>query len=259
MHCLWIMQKTVILKVKPFVEEAITDLYCKTLPGKCFKIADLGCSSGPNTLYLISEIIEAIGSKCQKLGHGPPSFQVFLNDLPGNDFNTIFKSIPSFIENLKKNKGDEFIGPCFIAGMPGSFFGRLFPPETLNFVHSSYSLHFLSKVPLGIENNKANIYIAPMSPPSVPKAYLAQFESDFTIFLSSRSEEITSGGRMVITMIGKRNSDPFSEDCWDFWELLAQSFRDMVSQVRYLIKISSTKKYISSTLGSSLYWTLFIK
>ncbi|KAK9286471.1 hypothetical protein L1049_014868 [Liquidambar formosana] len=32
---------------------------------------------------------------------------IFLNDLPGNDFNTIFGSLPSFYEKVKKEKGVE--------------------------------------------------------------------------------------------------------------------------------------------------------
>ncbi|KAF9592507.1 hypothetical protein IFM89_015201 [Coptis chinensis] len=222
------MQRTVISKAKPFVQGAIIDLYCKTF-SKCLTIADLGCSSGPNTLLAMSEIIDAIDSTRRKFGHRSPEFRVILNDLPGNDFNTIFKSIPYFIETLKKEKGDEF-GPCFVAGMPGSFYGRLFPNESINFIHSSYSAHFLSQVPPGIENNEGNIYIAATSPPSVDKAYLEQFRSDFSLFLNSRSEEVIPGGRMVITIIGRRSSDPSSKECCHLWELLAQALREMVSQ-----------------------------
>ena len=40
-----------------------------------------------------------------------PMFQVFLNDLPGNDFNTIFRSLPSLYQKLEKEKGKHF-GHC---------------------------------------------------------------------------------------------------------------------------------------------------
>ncbi|PIA36696.1 hypothetical protein AQUCO_03300127v1 [Aquilegia coerulea] len=221
-------QKRAIIKAKPIVEEAITDLYCKTVP-RSMAIADLGCSSGPNTLLVISEIVEAISLMCQKLGHRSPELQVYLNDLPGNDFNTIFKSIPFFVEKHRTDKENEF-GPCFMSGIPGSFYERLFPAETLDFVHSSNSLHYLSQVPHGIENNKGNIYIAATSPPNVPIAYFTQFQMDFTLFLSLRSAELVPGGRMVITILGRRNIDPSSKEHCDSWELLAQSLRDMVYQ-----------------------------
>ncbi|KAK2637759.1 hypothetical protein Ddye_025554 [Dipteronia dyeriana] len=103
--------------------------------------------------------------------HKSSEFQVFLNDLPRNDFNSIFKSLPTFYEILKKDKGDQ-LGPCFVPGMPGSFYDRLFPSRSLHFIHSSYSLHWLSNVPENVENNKTNIYTAKSSPPNVYKAYL---------------------------------------------------------------------------------------
>lgn len=136
-----------MLKAKPILQESITELFCnKFQDSECIKMADLGCSSGPNTLFLVRDIIDIIHEKCQQLNiHKVPVFQVFLNDLPGNDFNTIFKSLPSFYEKLQQEKGREF-GPCFVAAMPGSFYGRLFPNRFLHFVHSSYSLHWLSQV-----------------------------------------------------------------------------------------------------------------
>lgn len=112
-------------------------------------IADLGCSSGPNTLLVISKIIDAIYARCYSLGLGlgrsPPELNLFLNDLFNNDFNEIFASLPAFYNRIKEEKGADF-GPCFISGVPGSFYGRLFPKRSLHFVHSSSSLHWLSQV-----------------------------------------------------------------------------------------------------------------
>lgn len=131
--------------MKPILEESVVGVYYSVTP-ECLRIADLGCSSGPNTLVVASEIMDIIDAASQCLSnHQPPAFQVFLNDLPGNDFNTIFESLPGFYKRLEKEKGSKF-GPCFISGMPGSFYGRLFPTNFLHFIHSSYSLHFLSQV-----------------------------------------------------------------------------------------------------------------
>ena len=133
-----------MLKAKPILEESLRELYLGTFPS-CLRIADFGCSSGPNTLLFVSKITDIISSACQEVNHREPTFLVFLNDLPGNDFNTIFRSLPSFYEKLKKDKGMEF-GPCFIGGMPGTFYERLFPDHYLHFAHSSYSLHWRSQV-----------------------------------------------------------------------------------------------------------------
>ncbi|OVA03328.1 SAM dependent carboxyl methyltransferase [Macleaya cordata] len=131
-------------------------------------------------------------------GRVVPEFLVFLNDLQGNDFNTIF---------------------------------RLFPTDTLHFVHSSNSIHWLSQVPQGIDqSNKGNIYVAKSSPPTVAEAYLKQFQRDFKVFLSCRSEEVLGGGRMVLTLLGRRSAHPYSKECCYFFELLAIALNDMASQ-----------------------------
>ncbi|KAM6581547.1 hypothetical protein CsatA_005321 [Cannabis sativa] len=226
------LQKEVMSIVRPILEKSIK-VYCKKVLPKCLRIADLGCSSGPNTLTAVSTIFDIIEASCQSLNINTPTFQVFLNDLPGNDFNAVFQSLSSFYEKLKKEKGDKF-GPCFITAMPGSFYERLFPDNSIHIVHSSYSLQWLSKVPKGLVDdetgearNKGNIYIWKTSSAVVFKSYLDQFQIDFTNFLRYRSEEMVSGGIMILTFIGSidQSNSPKS-----IYEILGRTLNDMVKE-----------------------------
>ncbi|KAF4375506.1 hypothetical protein F8388_024165 [Cannabis sativa] len=225
------LQREVISNTRPTLDESIT-IYCNKVLPKCLRIADLGCSSGPNTLTAVSNIFDIIEASCQSLNINSPTFKVFLNDLLGNDFNVVFRSLSSFYEKLKKEKGDKF-GPCFITAMPGSFYGRLFPNNSMHVVHSSSSLHWLSKVPKGLvddqtgeAHNKGNIYITKTSPAVVFKSYLDQFQIDFTNFLRYRSEEMVSGGIMILTFLGSIQSN-FPKS---IYEILGRTLNDMVKE-----------------------------
>ncbi|TKY65387.1 7-methylxanthosine synthase 1 [Spatholobus suberectus] len=220
------LQKKLMLKAKPMLEETITTLYRDYSPN-CMKVADLGCSVGPNTLLVTSNIIDIVDIVCTRLNREPPTFQFYLNDLFGNDFNTIFKSLPDFYTRLVEDKGHKF-GSCFINATPGSFHGRLFPSNSINLFHSSNSLHWLSQDPLlGLTReaeslNKGNCHIVSTSPPAVYKAYLKQFQEDFKLFLKSRSEELVPGGAMVLVFLGK-NETPRRTG----WELISLILNDM--------------------------------
>ncbi|GMJ12751.1 jasmonic acid carboxyl methyltransferase [Hibiscus trionum] len=228
------IQKQGMHKAKPILEDSIKTLYCNNNFPKCFKIADLGCSSGPNTLSFVREIVDVVDDTCRCLNRKAPVFQVFLNDLPGNDFNAVFRSLPSFTASLMEEKGSNF-GPCFVAAMPGSFYGRLFPNSFLHFVHSSYSLHWRSRVPeslvskspAGAALNKGNICMAKTSPHDVHKAYFDVFERDFKLFLRSRFQEMVPGGHMVLTVVGSDIRTPSSKTC-TVWELMGMALYDMV-------------------------------
>ncbi|KAK6939494.1 SAM dependent carboxyl methyltransferase [Dillenia turbinata] len=126
------------------MEEAIIDFYGTNFPDRV-GVADLGCSSGPNCLLALSEILDTIFGVCNNMNRPTPEIIAYLNDLPGNDFNSIFGLLPAFHQTLKEEKGSDF-GPCFLSGMPGSFYGRLLPRNTLHFVHSSSGLHWLSQI-----------------------------------------------------------------------------------------------------------------
>ncbi|KAK8557983.1 hypothetical protein V6N13_050333 [Hibiscus sabdariffa] len=222
-----VIQNAVISKVMPIIKESISDMFSKTVPD-CVKVADLGCSSGPNTFVTISQVIDAIHGICTQQQLKLPEFEVILNDLPENDFNSVFKSVPGFIERLEKEKGDMVRERCYIGGVAGSFYHRLFPTRSLHFVHSSYALHWLSMVPVGVENNKGNICMAGSSPPNVVRAYAQQFRKDFTDFLSMRSKEMIPQGCMVLTFTARKNPNPSNEDYG--LELVAMSLLDLVAQ-----------------------------
>jgi jasmonate O-methyltransferase len=148
---IYFVQRKVIMQVKTILEENIILMVSKKTNNYCWKVADLGCSSGPNTLMVISNIMNIINKITLKLNHViTPTFQIYLNDLFENDFNTIFKLLPDFYQQIK----EENVGECFINATPGNFYGRLFPNNYIDFFHSSYCLHWLSQVSI---LNKTNL------------------------------------------------------------------------------------------------------
>nr|CAD70566.1 carboxyl methyltransferase [Crocus sativus] len=226
-----LIQDKAISRTKPIVEEAIKEVY-NSLNPKSLVVADLGCSSGPNTFLVISEIVEAIGDHCRKLGHNPPEIQYILNDLPGNDFNTLFDYSEKFKEKLKEV--EEEVVP-YVVGVPGSFYGRLFPQSSVHFIHSSYSLHWLSQVPQGLKSdtglplNKRNIYIAKSSPQIVAESYLKQFQMGLFSISHVKILITRDGGPMILIFFGKddRTKAPCGElsSCFG---LLADALNAMV-------------------------------
>ncbi|XP_071713750.1 S-adenosyl-L-methionine:benzoic acid/salicylic acid carboxyl methyltransferase 2-like [Rutidosis leptorrhynchoides] len=222
-----LLQKRVISMTKPIIEDALTNLYCAMNFPKTLIMADLGCSSGPNTLFVASELVNSINYIRLKLGREEsPEIQIYLNDLPQNDFNNIFQLVSEFRNNLTRPNSS--LPPCYFSGVPGSFYTRLFLPKSIHFIHSSYSLMWLSMVPEMVTTNKKNIYMSKTSPPSVIRAYNEQFQRDFFKFLEYRAEELVSGGRMVLTTLGRRSDDPCSKECCYVWDLLANALNDMV-------------------------------
>ncbi|XP_048502340.1 probable methyltransferase TCM_000168 [Beta vulgaris subsp. vulgaris] len=175
-------------------------------------IADLGCSSGPNAFEAIWEIINVSSNLYQSKNVGLPEFKVFLNDLIGNDFNTLFRSLPEFHRKLK----DANFGQCFVSATPESFHGRLFPNDFLHLVHASSSVHFLSQV-------------------SVPQLEILKNTRKIdlkTIRITKliKRDEIVRGGQMVLNFRGSTQSD--KPDYKQDYELLGLALHNLVLKGR---------------------------
>ena len=132
--------------VKPVLEDNVKVLMSNITSESCWKVADLGCSSGPNSLLFVSNMLSIMNNASLSFNQSTPRvLQIYLNDLFTNDFNSIFKLIPDFFQRIHQEKNNNH-GRCFIYATPGNFYGRLYPDDYIHFFHSSYSLHWLSQV-----------------------------------------------------------------------------------------------------------------
>ncbi|XP_049415038.1 loganic acid O-methyltransferase-like [Solanum stenotomum] len=194
------LQKEIIDGTKEMVRDAIIrKLNIKNIlsSSNTLRITELGCSVGPNTFSAMQHVVEALKDKYlyqdQVINSTKniPEFQIFFNDHVTNDFNTLFRSLP--------------IDRSYYAfGAPGSFHGRLFPSRSIHFAHSSCAIHWLSKIPKELSDekspawNKGLIHYVGASNIEVLNAYVAQFEKDMEMFFNARAEEIVPGGMMVL-------------------------------------------------------------
>ncbi|PON82303.1 SAM dependent carboxyl methyltransferase [Trema orientale] len=193
-----------------------------------FRIADFGCSTGPNTFIAIDTIIEAVSKTYQiKYSHDDsltlPEFHVYFSDHVSNDFNFLFANLP------KERR-------YFAASAPGSFHDRLFPRASLNFAYSSHALQWLSRVPreLGDSSspayNKGRIFYANAGK-EVGEAYRHQHQEDMEKFLGARAEELAPGGLMVILMSGREDgTSPVQSSLAPLFEPLESSLVDMANE-----------------------------
>ncbi|KAF3648235.1 Indole-3-acetate O-methyltransferase 1 [Capsicum baccatum] len=205
-----------------------------------FVIADLGCSCGSNTIFIIDVIVEHMSKRYEAEGQEPPEFSAFFSDLPSNDFNTLFQLLPPLANNgcgsmeecLASNSHRNY----FAAGVPGSFYRRLFPARSVDVFYSAFSLHWLSQVPEIVLDkrstayNKGKIYIHGANE-STANAYRKQFQTDLAYFLGSRSKEMKRGGSMFLACLGRTSVDPtdqggagllFGTHFQDAWDDLVQ-------------------------------------
>jgi hypothetical protein len=141
-----------ISETRPVIQKSIKEVHAALLP-QTMVVADLGCSSGPNTLIFISSVINTIADHCTKLGQSDyMEIQFFLNDLPGNDFNQLFWSLEQFKRSAALDRKRNTLPPYYVSGLPNSYYIKLFPRQSVHLFHSSYCLHWRSQVHKNIES-----------------------------------------------------------------------------------------------------------
>lgn len=192
-------------------------------------IADLGSSVG---FIAVKNIVESMKKNIPENKQDKVQFQVFFNDHVSNRFDTLFKSLPPNRQ-------------YFAAGVPGSIHGQLFPEGTLHFVHSSYALHWLSKIPDELVDekspafNKGKIFYTD-SCSEVVEAYAKQFARDMESFLDARAKELVPGGLMALLIpCFQVKKYPLVEVV----DLLGECLMEMVNTVLFFCVLLSCKNF----------------
>ncbi|KAL3687451.1 hypothetical protein R1sor_013760 [Riccia sorocarpa] len=173
--------------------------------GEVLRIADIGCSSGPNTICNVEAIIKQVKERYQAEGSELPEVQVFFQDLPSNDFNTLFKHVFSEANDIMKSPKN-----YMVAAVPGSFCHRLFPKATISAVLSTLALHWLVKIPAAVRDpqsptyNGGHIDLHDSSLATV-QAFADQAELEFDSFLAARADEVVHGGVVFLTFLVRQS------------------------------------------------------
>ncbi|BAF28009.1 Os11g0260100 [Oryza sativa Japonica Group] len=186
-------QGKAILSTKPMVEKATKEI-CMDLQPRSMVVADLGCSSGANTLLFISEVIAIISEETPANNNNrecPMEVQFFLNDLPNNDLNHNFQLLEQFKQSIVRDCARRGLQhpPYYVAGVPGSFYTRLFPCNSVHIFHSSFSLMWLSQG--RVEKEKLDSFNRPMYGPSVDELKQLVQESQLFDIIDIRAFDLT--------------------------------------------------------------------
>uniref|UniRef100_A0A0E0FFX8 Uncharacterized protein n=1 Tax=Oryza nivara TaxID=4536 RepID=A0A0E0FFX8_ORYNI len=231
------LQRKALLKTKPVLDKAVRQV-CMALHPRAMIVADLGCSVGANTLLFVSDVVNTVADAQHhdELRCHPMELQFFLNDLSGNDFNQVFKSVKQFTKSIAAShpKGVA-LPPFYISGLPGSYYTRLFPCQSVHLFHSSYCLHWRSQMIKDMDEkmsdiNGGNIYIAKSTPPSVVKMFQDQFQKDMSLFLKLRHQELVPGGQMLLTFLGRKKEGVLDGDLSHLCALLAEALQALVTE-----------------------------
>ncbi|CAN6272420.1 unnamed protein product [Urochloa humidicola] len=65
-----IFQRNTVMETWPELQKAVKDVIKSLSPGSTMVAADLGCSSGPNTLLVVSEVMRTIRAHVQEAVRG---------------------------------------------------------------------------------------------------------------------------------------------------------------------------------------------
>jgi len=157
--------------------------------GETYVVADYGCSTGANSIRMVSRAIAAVRTRRP----GIPAAALH-NDVPTNDFNQLFANLvntPASYLDLDP--------PVLPLASAASFFETAAPGGSIRLGTSFSAAHWLSSQPEVVVPE--GFYFCE-AVGDTHDALGRQAARDWTTFLGARSHELAPGGRLLVQMVG---------------------------------------------------------
>lgn len=174
-----------------------------------FVIADMGSAGGGNSLEPMRRALAG------RQGDGPAL--VVHTDIPGNDFTSLFELVASSPQTYLGADG------VFATAEGRSFYEPLFPPGYLSLGWSSIAVHWLSRLPRPIPDH---VYCS-FAQGEVRETLREQSAADWRAFLTNRSRELRSGGRLVV--VGGAALDDGSSGAEGLMEMANSALQELIT------------------------------
>jgi hypothetical protein len=160
-------------------------------------VADYGCSAGRNSLLPIGIAVRALRERAGT----SRDISIVHNDLPNNDYAALF--------DLLANDPASYLGHdprVFASAVGHSFFEQVVPSGSVTLGWSSWSVQWLSSVPMEIPDNVA---IGCSEDAAARAAFARRAADDWATFLRARALELRTGGRLVVVTMASDDSGDF--------------------------------------------------
>ena len=150
--------------------------------GEVLTVADYGAATGLNSMKLFTPAFRAFRETS-----GTP-IMVYHTDLPGNHWPVLYNNA------LTSPHSYLSLPDIHMAGVGRSFYGRLFPANSISLMHIANAIHWFSKwsstdyqLQKFLENDlKFHAELRSLS------------DADLNRFISARCEELKTGGRLIV-------------------------------------------------------------
>lgn len=177
-------QSTVWKYAKPLFAKAMSDV---KVSNNCFRVADLGCATGGNSVAPLSFV-------SQQLEHQDCTLDAILGDLPQNAWHSLVSTVtPESITSDHGRREED----TFVSMVGRSFYECCAPPESLDLSYSLVAVHWMKSYPGDLPSG---LYAT--DPAHVPERELLQAwrdagARDFSDFTRARQRELKVGGCFI--------------------------------------------------------------
>jgi hypothetical protein len=189
-----------------------------------FGIADLGCSTGINSIETMKTCIETIRTISPDM-----PICLYLEDTAANDFNETLAVV---------QKGFEQYEDIHIYCIGRSFYQPLFPSGSVDLIYTLSAIHWTRKVGGPHENH---FYLSESSSKDteVGKNWRKIAEEDWVTFLKLREKELRKGGRLLVSSL------VCSEEMSEHDKKFAKIFRYFTSTLEGLLEKYNLQDHVT--------------